>query len=495
MTTSEPDRPVLLWLRDDLRIADNPALVRAVESGRPVVALFVLDEVSPDIRPLGGASRWWLHRSLAGFADRFARLGGTLRLGRGPASEIVAASAVEIDAAEVVWNRRYLPALTAIDADLKRRLRAEGRAAESFQANLLHEPHTVKTAGGGPFRVFTPFWRAARGAGSPRAPLPPPRAIRGAAAPPPSHALDDLGLLPRAPYWAAGLDATWTPGEEGAAAGLERFLGEGLRGYAAGRDRPDLGHTSRLSPHLRFGEISPFTIASAVAMRVAADPTLAADAEKFLAELGWREFAHHLAFHFGDLSRREFQPRFETFPWKTDEAFLEAWRRGRTGYPLVDAGMRELWATGTMHNRVRMVVASFLVKHGLVDWREGERWFFDTLVDACPAVNPASWQWVAGCGADAAPFFRIFNPVTQGVKFDPAGDYLRRWLPELAALPAGAIHAPWTAAADVAAVADLRLGVTYPSPIVDHAFARERALAALAGHVNGNERPPRPGFD
>jgi deoxyribodipyrimidine photo-lyase len=487
VTTPRSDRPVLLWLRDDLRIADNPALVRAAESGREVIALFVLDDISPDLRPLGGASRWWLHRSLAKFSDRFARIGGRICLRRGAAGEIVAALAEEIDAAEVVWNRRYLPGQTAIDAELKRRLRADGRVAESFQANLLHEPHTVKTAAGAPFRVFTPFWRAARAAGAPRAPLPAPGAIRGPATPPPSLALDDLALLPARPYWAIGLDATWTPGEDGAAARLDRFLADGLRGYATGRDRPDLDHTSRLSPHLRFGEISPFTIAAAVAARVAADPTLTADADKFLSEIGWREFAHHLAFHFGDLSRREFQPRFEAFPWRSDEALLDAWRRGRTGYPLVDAGMRELWATGTTHNRVRMVVASFLVKHGLVDWREGERWFFDTLVDACPAVNPASWQWVAGCGADAAPFFRIFNPVTQSVKFDPDGTYLRRWLPELAAMPAPAIHAPWTAAADVTAAAGLRLGVDYPAPIVDHAFGRERALAALAGPAGGKD--------
>ncbi len=495
MARPEPDRPVLLWLRDDLRIADNPALTRAVECGRPVVALFVLDDVSPDLRPLGGASRWWLHRSLAEFRDRFARLGGSLCLRRGPVGEIVTTMAAEIDAAEVVWNRRYLPGQTTIDADLKRRLRAGGRTAESFRANLLHEPHTVKTGAGGPFRVFTPFWRAARGPGAPRAPLPPPGALRTPDVVPPSLVLDDLELLPRRPYWAGGLDATWTPGEVGATARLDRFLAEGLRGYASGRDRPDLDHTSRLSPHLRFGEISPFTVAAAVAARVAADPTLATDADKFLAEIGWREFAHHLAFHFGDLSDREFQPRFGTFPWKTDAALLEAWKRGRTGYPLVDAGMRELWATGTMHNRVRMVGASFLVKHGLVDWREGERWFFETLVDACPAVNPASWQWVAGCGADAAPFFRIFNPVTQGVKFDPDGAYLRRWLPELAALPTAAIHAPWTASKDVAAAAGFRLGVTYPAPIVDHSFARERALAALAGHVGESDRPSRPSFD
>jgi deoxyribodipyrimidine photo-lyase len=479
-TMTKRDRPILLWLRDDLRIADNPALAHAAASGRPVVAVYVLDDGSPDLRPLGGASRWWLHRSLTAFEADFAALGGHLILRRGAAGDVVATLADEIDAEEVVWNRRYLPAMVAIDADLKHRLRTDGRGARSFQANLLHEPHTVKTAAGAPFRVFTPFWRAA-GAGPPsRPPLPRPAAIRPADHPVAGLTLEALALLPRRPYWASGLDAARRPGEAAAAARLAQFLDHGLAGYATRRDRPDLDICSKLSPHLRFGEISPFTVAAAVADRVAATPSLADDGAKFLAEIGWREFAHHLAFHFGDLATRNFQPRYDAFPWIRDAAFLAAWQRGATGYPLVDAGMRELWTTGTMHNRVRMVTASFLIKHGLIDWRDGERWFFDTLVDACPAVNPASWQWVAGSGADAAPFFRIFNPVSQGTKFDPDGAYVRRWLPELSHLPSDVIHAPWKAAPAQLAAAGLRLGADYPAPIVDHGRARERALAAFA---------------
>lgn len=483
MPTTSPadlDRPAIVWLRDDLRVADNPALIRAVETGRQVVVAHVLDEVSPGLRPIGGASRWWLHHALAALAADLAGLGGRLILRRGPASVVIPALAAEVDAAAVYWNRRYLPAAVEIDRELKARLRAEGRTVESFQATLLHEPPAVTTGTGGGFRVFTPFWRAVTAAGRPRAPLPRPRGLRAWAGPLASLDLAALDLRPRAPDWSGGIAATWTPGEAGAAARLRQFLDAGLSGYAERRDRPDLDVGSHLSPHLRFGEISPFTVHAAVAARVAGDPALAPDADKFLAEVGWREFAHHLAFHFGDLARRNFQPRFDAFPWRDDPAFLAAWRTGQTGYPLVDAGLRELWATGTLHNRVRMVAASFLAKHGLVDWRAGEAWFFDTLVDACPAVNPASWQWVAGSGADAAPYFRIFNPVAQGERFDPDGAYMRRWVPELAALPAPAIHAPWKAPRGTLAGIGLVLGRDYPLPIVDHAAARARALAALA---------------
>jgi len=482
---TDADRPVIVWFRDDLRLDDHPALAHAVAIGRPMVALYVLDEVSPGLRRLGGASRWWLHHTLAALGEALARRGCRLHLRRGPSGDVVAGLAEEIDAAEVVWNRRQLPAMTAIDADLKLRLRAEGRAVRSFAGNLLHEPHRVTTASGTGFRVFTPFWRACRAAGIARPPLAAPTAIRGWTGDLDALPLAAFDLLPRRPDWSGGLAATWRPGEAGAGERLRHFLADGLAGYATRRDRPDLDAASRLSPHLRFGEISPARVVAAVAAQVAADPSLAADAEKFVAEIGWREFAFHLAFHFGDLAERNFQARFDGFPWRDDAVLLEAWRRGRTGYPLVDAGMRELWATGTMHNRVRMVVASFLAKHGLIDWREGERWFFDTLVDACPAVNPASWQWVAGSGADAAPWFRIFNPVSQGVKFDPDGAYVRRWVPELAGLPATAIQAPWTAPAAVLAAAGVRLGTSYPPPIVDHAAARARALAALTTTTDG----------
>ncbi len=482
------ERPVLVWFRDDLRLADNPALAHAAASGRPVVALWVLDEASPGLRPIGGAARWGLHRSLAALAADLRRLGVELALDRGPAGTVVADAAARIDAAEVVWNRRYLPSMVEIDTELKARLRAEGREARSFQAALLHEPHTVRTGGGGPFRVFTPFWRACRAAPPPRPPLPRPTTLRPFDRSIAGLHLDDLALLPRAPYWADGLDAAWTPGEAGAEARLERFLDEGLPTYAEARDRPDRDVGSRLSPHLRHGEISPFRVLAAVEARVDAAPRRRDGADKFLSEVGWREFAHHLAFHFGDLTTRNFQPRFDAFPWVRDERFFAAWREGRTGYPLVDAGMRELWTTGAMHNRVRMVTASFLTKHGLIDWRDGERWFHDTLVDACPAVNPASWQWVAGSGADAAPYFRIFNPVSQGEKFDPDGAYVRRWVPELASLPAKHLQAPWTAPPAVLAAAGVDLGRTYPRPIVDHAEARRRALAAFAATATAAAR-------
>ncbi len=489
--------PVLVWLRDDLRLADNPALQAGLATGRPLLLLYVLDEVSPGIRPLGGASRWWLHHSLAALARDVAALGGRLILRRGPAGRLLPA-VIEASGAEVVhWNRRWGGGEIDLDGTLKAELRASGLTVESHRAALLHEPTRLTTKTGTPFRVFTPFWKALTATFPPRPPL-----ARPAHLPPPpegiaSDTLDDWHLLPTKPDWAGGLAATWTPGEAGAAARLAAFLRCGIYSYSTERDRPDLDVTSRLAPHLRFGEISPFQVVAAVeAAGVGPRPPARADRDKFLAEVGWREFAHHLLAQEPDLATRNFQRRFDAFPWRDDPAFLAEWQKGLTGYPLVDAGMRELWATGTMHNRVRMVVASFLVKHGALDWRAGEAWFWDTLVDACRANNPASWQWVAGSGADAAPYFRIFNPMTQGEKFDPDGNYVARWVPELARLPAKVIHAPWTASPAVLAAAGVRLGVTYPHPIVEHAQARDRALSAFArtgagGGVGGDG----PAFD
>lgn len=472
--------PVLVWFRDDLRLADNPALHAAVESGCPVVALFVLDEASPGIRPLGGASRWWLHHSLARLGESLAARGGRLILRRGPAAIVVGSVVDEIAATAVFWNRRYGGAEVTIDREIKADLKTRGIEARSFQAGLLYEPHAIRTRGGDPFRVFTPFWKACLAAPAPRAPFAPPDRIAGFAGAIDGDALTDWRLLPTAPDWSGGLATTWRPGEDGARERLAAFLDLGIHSYSHDRDRPDLEGVSRLSPYLRFGEISPFAVRAAVMERVAHDAATEPSATKFLSEIGWREFSHHLLFHFPDLAKSNFQSRFDTFAWRDDGVFLAAWQAGRTGYPIVDAGMRQLWTTGWMHNRVRMIAASLLVKHGLVDWRAGERWFWDTLVDACPANNPAGWQWVAGSGADAAPFFRIFNPVTQGVRFDPDGTYVRRWVPELADLPTSVLHAPWTADAKTQAAAGVRLGTTYPLPIVDHAAARERALAAFA---------------
>jgi deoxyribodipyrimidine photo-lyase len=470
-------RPVIVWFRRDLRLADNPALNAATEAGAPVIPLFVLDETE-GLRAPGAASRWWLDKSLRALATDLAARGSTLILRRGPAADIVLKLAEETGAGGVVWNRLYDLQTRARDAALKAALKDRGVQAESFNAALLLEPWTVKNKSGEPFRVFTPFWRQAR---TQIAPIVPHAATGRLAAPvrwPDSEALDSFRLHPTTPDWSEGF-SDWTPGEAGAQARLDHFLKTGLAAYPTDRDRPDLIGTSRLSPHLHFGEIGPRQVMHATETAASRDPATARGAEKFLSELGWREFSYSLLFHTHDLARDNIKPAFDRFRWITDEAALTAWKRGRTGYPLVDAGMRELWATGYMHNRVRMVVASFLIKHLLLDWREGEAWFWDTLVDADPANNPASWQWVAGAGADAQPFFRIYNPMEQGRKFDPEGVYTRRWVPELARLPDEHVHEPWEAPEDVLRRAGVTLGETYPQPIVEHKAARARALAAL----------------
>ena len=435
-------QPVIAWLRDDLRLADNPALTAAISHGGPVIVVYVLDDVSSEIRTFGAASRWWLHHSLA---ELDARLGGALVLRRGAGDEAIAALVEETDAAAVYWNRRY-SASREIDARLKSRLRESGREATSFQANLLHEPWTVSTGDGGQYRVFTPFWRACLERDV-REPLPAadPAALTGGTGIR-SDSLDDWALLPTRPDWAGGLRDTWAPGEVGAGERLEGFVAESLALYER-RDEPAVEATSRLSPHLSFGEISPFQLWHRVR-------GVASTSAGFLREVGWREFAWHLLYHQPDLATVNVKRSFDAFPWsEPDAATLHAWQQGRTGIPLVDAGMRELWHTGYMHNRVRMVVASLLVKNLLVDWRIGEQWFWDTLVDADEANNPVNWQWVAGSGADAAPYFRVFNPELQAAKFDPEATYIRRWLPEYGT-------------------------PDYPDPIVDLAQSRKDALAA-----------------
>jgi deoxyribodipyrimidine photo-lyase len=414
--------PSIVWFRDDLRLADHPALAAALDRGGAVVLLYLLDEQSPGIRPLGGATRWWLHHSLTAHATEIERLGGRLVLRRGAAEVEVPKLVAQTGAEAVFWNRRY-GASREIDARLKSRLRDDGGEVASFAASLLHEPWEVTTEAGTPYRVFTPYWRAARDLPA-RAPLPGPRQLP-AAPPVASDDLDDWELLPTRPDWAAGLRATWQPGEAAAAQRLERFATEGLADYHR-RDEPSVG-SSGLSPHLRFGEISPAQIWA----RMHGDLSAWArrNAPKFLSELGWRDFNWHTLYAHPDLATRNYRAAYDEFPWTWERGpELEAWQQGRTGIPLVDAGMRELWRTGTMHNRVRMVVASFLVKNLLRHWRLGEEWFWDTLVDADEASNPGNWQWVAGSGADAAPYFRVFNPELQAKKFDPDGEYVRRWV-------------------------------------------------------------------
>lgn len=443
----------IVWFRDDLRIGDNPALHEAVTRGEPIVAVFVLDEHSPGIRPLGAASRWWLHHSLNALRRDLGELGVSLVLRRGAAGQVIPALVAETDADAVYWNRRYAAPERELDARLKSDLRDAGLDVRSFGANLLFEPWTVRTGSGTPYGVFTPFWKACLTLPEPRDPLPAPTAARGARLEIDSDDLQDWGLLPTDPDWAQGLRDTWEPGEASAQSRLAAFLAEDLPDYAQERDRPDRPVTSRLSPHLRWGEISPHEVWHQTRARYADGPHAAA-AQKFLAEVGWREFAWHILFHFPDLATKNWRSEFDAFPWpRLNPARLEAWQRGRTGVPLVDAGMRELWHTGTMHNRVRMVTASFLTKNLLIDWRKGEQWFWDTLVDADAASNPFSWQWVAGSGADAAPYFRIFNPELQAAKFDPDRRYVHRWAPEYA-------------------------GEGAPEPIVDLKATRDAALAA-----------------
>ncbi len=469
--------PVLLWFRQDLRLADNPSVRAAADSGRPVIPVFVLDRQSPGRWAPGGAALWWLHHSLASLDRSLRACGSRLILRCGRWEEEIPRLAVETGASLVFASRLYEPWAREADKRVAEALRGAGVEIRGCNASLLFEPWTVRTKTGGPYGVYTPFARACFAAGPPPAPLPAPDRLPAPDSWPGSDDLTAWRLLPTAPDWAGGLRETWTPGEAGAETRLERFLARGLAAYAETRNRPDLDLTSGLSPHLHWGEISPGRIWRAVE---ASAHATSLSAETFLKELIWREFSYHLLWHRPEMPDEPLKPEFARFPWREDAAALEAWQRGRTGYPIVDAGMRQLWHTGWMHNRVRMIVASFLVKHLLLPWQAGEAWFWDTLVDADLASNSASWQWVAGSGADAAPYFRIFAPVTQGQKFDPKGDYVRLWVPELAKLPAPIIHAPWTAPPIVLKEAGVELGRAYPRPIVDHASARARALAALA---------------
>jgi deoxyribodipyrimidine photo-lyase len=468
--------PLLLWFRDDLRLADNRTVDAAARSGTPVVPVFVLDEES-GLRPRGGASRWWLHGSLDALGQSLRARGSRLTLRRGAAETVLPALAGESGAAAVLWARSWEPETQAQDRRIEAALRERGIEAKTFPGNLLIDPQEMATKGGGAFKVFTPFWNALRARYRPAPPEPAPGRLTEPERWPASEALESWRLRPREPDWAGGF-RIWTPGEAGAVAQLARFLEHRLTGYAGDRNRPDLPGTARLSPHLAFGEISAAQVWRTIEDAVARGAAPARDGEAILRELGWREFCRHLLSHYPELPSRSWRDEFERFPWRSDAAALRAWQRGQTGYPIVDAGMRELWATGWMHNRVRMIVASFLTKHLLIDWRAGEAWFWDTLVDADLANNAANWQWVAGSGADAAPYFRIFNPVLQGARFDPDGEYVKRWIPELARLPAPDIHRPWSY--DRLGPAGVVLGKTYPHPIVDHAAARRRALEAYA---------------
>jgi deoxyribodipyrimidine photo-lyase len=474
--------PSLVWFRQDLRLEDNPALAAAVARGGAVVPVYILDDAAEGNWPMGGASRWWLHHALQALDERLRERGSRLVLARGNAMEVLGGLVKSTGAGAVFWNRRYEPAAIARDSAIKSALLASGIEAKSFCAALLFEPHAIQNKQGRPFQVFTPFWKHCL---TMPVAAPVPSAANEFAPPgkwPRSEKLGELDLLPKI-AWDAGFAAAWKPGEAGGAARLKRFVTGAMSAYAETRNHPDRDGTSQLSPWLHFGEIGPRQIWAAVAAAGGTSGVFPSGngARVFLSEIGWREFAHHLLFHFPHTPERPLREDFERFPWGKDPdgKKLRAWQRGRTGYPIVDAGMRQLWHTGWMHNRVRMVVASFLVKHLRLNWTHGAAWFWDTLVDADLASNTLGWQWTAGCGADAAPYFRVFAPVLQGQRFDAEGHYVRRWVPELSKLPVEFIHAPWEAPAAVLARAGVELGINYPRPMVDHATARDEALAAF----------------
>lgn len=467
------NKATLVWHRLDLRLADNSALSAAIERGGPVIPVFIWSPEEEGPWAPGGASRWWLHQSLQSLSEAYRQLGSRLVLRSGPSLIALRSLIRETGAGAVVWNRRYEPAVIARDTQIKSELKAEGLEVETFNAALLHEPWTIQNQAGKPFQVFTPFWKHCLQRPDPSLPLSAPAKVQNPSAWPKTDHLGSFELEPKT-NWAGGMRAVWRPGEQGAQENLTRFLKNAHDQYPTLRDRPDLTATSRLSPHLHFGELSPRQIWAA-AGRAGIAPA-AWRASRFLSEVGWREFAHHLLYHFPHTPQDPLRPEFGRFRWRSDKDWLKRWEKGETGYPIVDAGMRELWTTGWMHNRVRMIVASFLVKDLLISWREGASWFWDTLVDADLAQNTLGWQWTAGCGADAAPYFRVFNPVMQGEKFDPQGDYVKRWCPELAGLPGRWLHQPWAAPSEVLSRARLRLGENYPEPVVSHAIAREVAL-------------------
>jgi deoxyribodipyrimidine photo-lyase len=462
----------LVWLRDDLRLADNPALYAAMAQGGRVAVLYVHEQV-PGLRAPGSAASWWLGRSLALLKARLEAAGVTLLVETGDPREIVPFESRRLGVASAFWNRRYAPAARDIDTAIKAALQDGSIAATSFPGNVLAEPWTIKTGSGGPFQVYTPYARMVRQRPV-EFPLPDSLAAQT------QTAVQGAARCPGQPAWSLKLQGHWTVGEAGAWQTLLRFFDEALQSYAEDRDRPGRPGTSAISPHLRFGEISARQVWHAALAVAAEDPTRGTAVEKFLSELIWRDFNYHQLYHRPDIAGVAMRDTLAGLEWRDDRAAFVAWARGRTGIPIVDAGMRQLWETGWMHNRVRMLVAAFLTKNLLIDWRQGEKWFWDTLVDADTASNPGNWQWVAGCGMDAAPYFRIFNPVLQGERFDPAGTYVCQWLPELAALPDTWIHRPFEAPEGVLAGADVVLGQTYPRPIVDLKASQRRARDSFA---------------
>ncbi len=468
-------RPVtIVWFRDDHRLADNDALGFAARRG-VVVPVFIMNSEEEGEWPTGAAACWWLFHSLASLGSSLAEVGSRLIVKRGPSPRVLVDLAEEVGADTVVWQQRFDPPGIYAESKVASALNDANLRAVTFTDRVLFDPRDVRNKSGGPFQVFTPFWKHLHTLADPGKHVPAPEALVAPARWPDSVRLEALNLLPT-PDWASGMRQAWKPGEAGGQQQLRRFLDDAVFGYQDNRDFPSEPATSKLSPFLRFGNLSPKRVWHEVRR---AEQRTGRDGSAYRRQIAWREFAYHLLFHFPQTTRQPLRPEFERFPWdQTQRDNLAAWQHGKTGYPIVDAGMRELWHTGWMHNRVRMVAGSLLVKHLLINWQEGATWFWDTLVDADLANNTMGWQWVAGSGADAAPYFRVFNPILQGERFDRAGDYVRRWVPELSALPDKYIHQPWKAPRDVLLSADVHLGKTYPKPVIDHTRGRNRALAA-----------------
>ena len=476
MKAEAQSRPVIVWFRQDLRTDDHPALHAASQDGRMVIPVFIWHPKSEGAWKVGAASKWWLHFSLSSLGKTLSALGSPLILRQGAPEKVLAEIANSTGAAGVHCSMRYEPYAKEQEAVVRKELLAVGVSFATHAGTLMHDPAVIRTGSGVPYKVYTPFAKAYRSTMSSDPPLSSPKVLKGIGAKIPSDSLDDLNLLP-AIDWAKTMRVWWQPGEEGARKRLSKFTVEAAKAYGESRDFPAEDGSSRLSAHLHWGEISPRRIWHEVSKSPAA---ASVGAQKYLAEILWRDFAYHVMSNFPRTAESPLRPEFESFPWQPSTQRLKAWKRGQTGYPIVDAGMRQLWATGWMHNRVRMIVASFLVKHLLQDWQHGAKWFWETLVDADLSSNSLGWQWSAGCGADAAPYFRIFNPILQGEKFDSQGTYVREWIPELAKLPNEFIHQPWNAPPLVLLQSGVELGENYPAPIVDHVTARNRALAALS---------------
>lgn len=466
--------PIIFWFRQDLRIKDNTALIAAAKTGRPIVCLYIFDKSNINHWPFGEASLWWLHHSLTHLTNSLKNLNVKLILRNGSVIEELDNIVKSTDAQALYFTRHYEPYNSKLEDQVHEHF-IDKLEIKRFRGYLLYEPEEIRTGKNEPYKVFTPFYRNCLKTNSPGKPMPAPKTLTTYNKKIDSDKLASWNLLPNKPNWANGFNDYWTPGETGAHEYLKDFITHAGNKYPVLRNRPDVNGTSRLSPHLHFGEISPKQIWTAIKN---SSKILENNGEAYLRQLIWRDFAYHLLAHWPDFPEKPFKEEFTKFPWKNDPQSLKAWQQGQTGFPIVDAGMRELWRTGWMHNRVRMIVASFLIKDLLIPWQQGQQWFWNTLVDANLANNAASWQWVAGSGADASPYFRIFNPVLQGEKFDPLGDYVREWVPELRHMPKKYIHSPWLAPENILNSAKVTLGDNYPHRIIDHSVARDRALAA-----------------